>query len=347
MQHERPGPRPRRLPDPGSGDRRLGGPRRPGALRREARAPLRHGRLPLRRARRGHQHHAPHPPGLRRGGDPPRPQPLGRGGRGGRRRGGRARHRHLLLPGRPHGVLPVREGPARGEGLRAHQGLRRRWRGDHPRGDRGAARVRRGSHLQPRGRPQARPPGHDRRDDAARGRGPAPRRGARRDLPRGGGGGPPSPRAAPHPGRDGGLRREPSARLAPRTTRGAARDAAGARDRRHRHGRRRQVVARRRDRAALPAGQHRRHRRRAEHRPVPPPDRGGAARRPHPHELAAAPAGYMRSFATRGARRARGRRTGRGEDLPGGRVRLGDRRDVGHRPGRHGDRRGLATCRST
>ena len=64
----------------------------PGPLRREARRALRHGRLALRRSRRRDQHHAPHPPGLRRRGDPPRAQPVGprdrrsgdRGGRPGR-----------------------------------------------------------------------------------------------------------------------------------------------------------------------------------------------------------------------------------------------------------------------
>ena len=82
--------------------------RRPAAARArgEPRA-RRHRRVALRRPRRRDQHHAPPAPGAGRRGDPPRPRPLGRGDRRGRGPGGRARRRGVVLPGRPHGVLPL------------------------------------------------------------------------------------------------------------------------------------------------------------------------------------------------------------------------------------------------
>ena len=58
-------------------------------------AALRHRGQPVRRPRRGHQHHAPADPGAGRGSRPPRPQPLGRG-RGARRAAGR-RRRHRAV----------------------------------------------------------------------------------------------------------------------------------------------------------------------------------------------------------------------------------------------------------
>ena len=66
----------------------------------------------VRRPRRGDQHHAAHPAGHGRRGDPPRPQPLGRRSRHRRAAGRRAGHRHQHLPGRPRRVLQVHGRPA-------------------------------------------------------------------------------------------------------------------------------------------------------------------------------------------------------------------------------------------
>ena len=125
---------------------------------------LRHGGEPVRRPRRVDQHHAAHPAGVGLRGDPPRPQPLGRGDRQLRAAGRRARHRDLVVPGRARRVLQVHARPAARARRRPHQGVRRRRRRDRAGRDRGAARLRRHAHLLARGRPAARPAGHDQRD---------------------------------------------------------------------------------------------------------------------------------------------------------------------------------------
>ena len=61
-------------------------------------------------------------------GDPPRPQPVGRGDRQLRDPGRRARHRDLVVPGRPRRVLQVHAGPPAPARRAAHQGVRRRRR---------------------------------------------------------------------------------------------------------------------------------------------------------------------------------------------------------------------------
>ena len=122
--------------------------------------PPRHGVRAVRRPRRLDQHHAAdlHEPGLR--GHPPRPQPLGAGGRRRRAGGGRPGRRGVVLPGRPRGVLrvPRRVAARRGRGPRARR--RRWWRRHRAEGDPAAARLRRHD-LLPRGRPEDGP----RRDD--------------------------------------------------------------------------------------------------------------------------------------------------------------------------------------
>ncbi len=127
--------------------------------------PLRHRVQPVRRARRGDQHHAAHPAVAGCGGHPPRPQPVGGGGRRRRDPGGRPGHRHQRLPGRARRVLLVPGGVAARARCRAHQGLRRRWRRHRPRGDRAAALARCRAHLLAARRPDARPRAHDQPDD--------------------------------------------------------------------------------------------------------------------------------------------------------------------------------------
>ena len=133
-------------------------------LQADRQGPLRHRGEPVRRPRRVDQHHAPDPAGDRLRGDPSRPQPLGRGDRQLRDAGRRARHRDLVVPGRPRRVLQVHARPAARARRRPHQGVRRRRRRDRPGGDRGAARLRRHADLLAGGRPEARPAGDDQRD---------------------------------------------------------------------------------------------------------------------------------------------------------------------------------------
>ena len=89
------------------------------AYRPHPQGALRHRRAPVRRPRRRDQHHAAHPAGHGRRGDPPRPQPLGRRDRQGGAAGGRAGHRDQLVPGRPRRVLQVHGRPAEGARRRA------------------------------------------------------------------------------------------------------------------------------------------------------------------------------------------------------------------------------------
>ena len=138
-----------------------------GQLPAHAQGALRHRRQPVRRPRRGDQHHAAHPAGHGRRGDPPGAQPLGR--RGGDRgaAGRRAGHRRQQLPGRAQRVLHLHGRAAQGPRRRAHPGVRRWRRRDRAGRDPDAGRPRR-AHLQPRGRPAHGPGRHDRRDGDAR-----------------------------------------------------------------------------------------------------------------------------------------------------------------------------------
>ena len=139
---------------------------RPPAARLQARAQgaLRDGREPVRRPRRVDQHHAAHPAGVGLRGDPPRPQPVGRGDRQLRAAGRRAGHRDLVLPGRPRRVLQVHDRPAARARRRPREGVRRRRRRDRAGGDQGTARLRRRAHLLAGRRAEAGPAGHDQRD---------------------------------------------------------------------------------------------------------------------------------------------------------------------------------------
>ena len=135
------------------------------AVRPDPPDPLRHRGEPVRRARRGDQHHAADPAAAGRRGDPPRAQPLGRRGGHGRDPGGRARRRHQLVPGRARRVLQLPRRPAARARRGAREGLRRR-RGRHrPGRDRPPARPRRRAHLLPHRRPAPGPAGDDQHDD--------------------------------------------------------------------------------------------------------------------------------------------------------------------------------------
>ena len=130
--------------------------------------PVRHRREPVRRPRRGDQHHAADPAAPGRRGDPPRPQPLGRRGRRPRRsrrtsqgvavssyQGGHVEYFTYLvelLRERGAGHVKVYGG---GGGVIV------------PRGDRAAARARRRPDLLARGRPAARPARDDQHDGRA------------------------------------------------------------------------------------------------------------------------------------------------------------------------------------
>ena len=114
--------------------------------------------------------------------------------------------------------------------------------------------------------------------------------------------------------------------------------AKGARSRRHRHRRLGQEFADRRAGAPLPP----RPGRPAEDRDprgrsLAPQDRRRAAGRPHPHERDPRRA-HLHALAGDARLRRRDRRLPAGGDrrLPRLRVRPGDRRDLGHRPGRRG-----------
>ncbi|CAA9371721.1 MAG: B12 binding domain / kinase domain / Methylmalonyl-CoA mutase, partial [uncultured Nocardioides sp.] len=286
-----------------------------------------HLRRALRRPRRVDQHHAADPPepGLR--GGPPRAQPVGAGGRGRGRRGGRPGRGGLVLPGRARRVLRVPRRVAAG-GRRRARPRRRGRRGRHRAGrDRQAARV--GRHdLLPRGRPEDGPG----RDDQLRRRGlrrrplgPATGRGRGGPVGR-----PVRRRPRDHRGRGraagpGRARGGPYGGRTPRRTRA----------RHHRDRRLRQVLADRRDRAALPrrpAGQAADRRRRR--RPHPPQGRRRAPRRPDPCELARRRPGVLPL--ARHPRRPRGPRAParRRRRAQGRRLRPRRGRDARHRAGR-------------
>ena len=148
-------------------DRSFRGNQGAGRLPAGAQGAFRHRRQPVRRPRRGHQHHAPHPADHGRRGHPPRPQPLGGRGRDGGAAGRRAGHRRQQLPGRPRRVLQVHGRPAQEPRRCAHPGLRRRRRRHRAGRDPRAAGLRRDTHLQPRGRAAHGPGRHDRRDGDA------------------------------------------------------------------------------------------------------------------------------------------------------------------------------------
>ena len=221
----------------------------PARLQAGPQGPVRHGREPVRRPRRLDQHHAAHPPGERLRGHPPRPQPRRRGDRAVRDRGGRARHRDLVLPGRARRVLQVHDRPAARARRRPRPGVRRRRRRHRARRDRRAARVRRRAHLLARGRAAPRAAGHDqrmrrgvRRRPGRRAAGLARRPHVRRPLlahARAG--------AAHHR-----ARRRQGAGEAPRRAHPRGGEARHAGARHHRHGRRGQELAHRRAGAPLP-----------------------------------------------------------------------------------------------
>ena len=294
----------------------------------------------VRRPRRGHQHHAPPADEHGRRSDPPGPQPLGRRHRHRGASGRRARHRDQLVPGRPRRVLQVRGGSAARAWRRAHPGVRRRGRRDRAGGDSRAPRPRGGAHLHPRGRPAHGLAGNDRRDaDALR--------------PRSVDAGTGEPGGHPRSRRSGLARavaahlrvgERPGRRRAGRTAARERPRRAHAGHRHHRHRRGRQVEP---DRRADPPHPPRSGRclahRGDQHRPVAAQERRRAARRPHPHERhRPVAAGAARLHAQPRHARCRqrdqhgaARRAGR---LQGRRVRSGDRRDLGHRPGRRGHR---------
>ena len=120
-----------------------------GSARACAPRPLRQRGEPLRRPRRGDQHHAADPAAPGRRGGAPRPQPLGRRGGRGRDPGGRAGHRDQLVPGRARRVLHLPRRAAARARRRAHPGLRRRRRRDRAARDRAAARARRRARSSP------------------------------------------------------------------------------------------------------------------------------------------------------------------------------------------------------
>ena len=127
-------------------------------------------------------------------------------------------------------------------------------------------------------------------------------------------------------------------RRARRCSRGG--EGEGADARRHRHRRRRQELAHRRAGPPLPPrpGRPAEDRHRLD-RPVAAQVRRRAARRPHPDERDRAPE-HLHAL----ARHARGRQRNqqgaarRDRRVQGRRLRPGHRRDLGHRPGRRGDR---------
>ena len=189
---------------------------------------------------------------------------------------------YQLLPGRPRRVLQVHGRPAAPARRRAHPGVRRRRRRDRAGGDPRAAGLRRGAHLQPRGRPAHGAAGHDRRDGHALR--PRPRRRTR-----------PRPRRASQGHGEAALARAGAAdhragerqgrRRADASAAGEAPAPQDAGARHHRHRRRRQVDAHRRADPPHAAGPGRRAaHRRHQHRPVAAQERRRAARRPHPHE---------------------------------------------------------------
>ena len=303
---------------------------------------LRHRGEPVRRPRRRHQHHAPHPAGRRRRGHPPGPQPLG--GRGGERggAGGRPCHRRQLVPGRPRRIFPLHDRPAPRARSPGHQGLRRRRRGHRAGRDRGAARLWRRPHLLPGGRPDPGPEGPHRRHD-----------GARRRPPTDGGAGHPGRAFRRRPRRSGahhhGLGDRwsggPASGRPQRPGRGGRAGPGGGH---YRHRRRRQIVAHRRAGAPLSGPQWRAEDRRAGHRSDAPQDRRRTARRPYPHERHRR-AGHLRPFPGDPRRRDRGAGgAARGHNrLQGGRVPVDHGGDPGHRPGRRRHRalhRHFALC---
>ena len=300
-------------------------------------AALRDGGEPVRRSRRVDQHHAPHPAGDGLRGDPSRAQPVGRGDRRLCDPGGCAGHRDLVLPGRARRVLQVHARPAARAWRRAHQGLRRRRRRDRARRDPRAARLRRRADLLARGRPEARPAGHDQRDRRCgrrrSGQGaPAVARRARVAGPLRPGA---QPRAGHH--RAGGRRR---AAFVARSALCGSGSVEGPGAGHHRHRRRRQELADRRAGAALPP------------RPAGPAedrdrlDRSVAAQvrrriagRPDPDERDPC-AEHLHALARDPRCRQRDLQgpAGRDRRVQGRRIRSRRRRDLGHRPGRRRDR---------
>ena len=251
----------------------------PGCLPAEAQGALRHRRIAVRRPRCSDQHHAAHPAGHGRRGDPPGAQPLGRRSRHRGAAGGRAGHCHQQLPGRARRVLQVHDRSAQGTRRRAHQGLRRRRRRHRAGRDRRAPGRRRGAHLQPRRRPAHGAERHDRRDADDERPGPVALR-AEDAGSTSGPGQPPRPGTADHGAGERPRRRQAQGRAAGR--RGEVQDPGAGH---HRYRRRRQEQPHRRTdppAAARPArcAADRRH----QHRPQPPQERRRAARRPHPHE---------------------------------------------------------------
>ncbi len=298
---------------------------------------LRHRCEPVRRPRRVDQHHAAHPPGERLRGDPPRAQPLGRGDRHLRAAGGCARHRDLVVPGRPRRVLPLHDRPSARARRRPRQGVRRRRRRDRRLRDQGPARLRRDADLLAGGRPEARAAGNDQRN--RRGRRRRPREDAA-DLA----GGPAGRRSVPAHARaratHHGARKRRSAAAAARRAhrRGTRGEDSGARH--HRHRRRRQELAHRRAGAPLPPRPGRRaaHRHHL-HRSVAAQIRWRAARRPDPDERDR-PSEHLHALArdARHGHRDLRRATRRDPRVQGRRLRPRRRRDLGHRTGRRRDR---------